>query len=247
MRNRSPANSAASPPPVPARISRNRLASSRASAGISSSPRRLSSASISADSRGISSSASARISGSSRQLSASCRSRRAWRSAARPAATGSSRAYSWDSSRKRALSEITAGSDSIRPTSACRSARLSSLRSRLGLSIGVQPEQLFGGLQQLGIAVQRGPAQCGGRAVQDPVAELVGQRLQHGFRVLAAGQRLLGFRQQRLARLVDVAAQLQQAALVVERLELREEMLGLQADQVFGLDRGLLAERPAFF
>ena len=128
---------------------------------------------------GISSSASSRISGSRAHRAAPPRGRAA-PAHARPAisTTGSSCEYSRDSSRKRALSAITAGSASRRPTSSWRSASASSLRRRLGR------HRRFLNSRSAARSRSRSPsqrrlAQRGARRMQQAVGQLVRQALQH--------------------------------------------------------------------
>ena len=94
MDSRSPANSAASSPPVPGRISRMAGRASAASLGSSATRSSCSSAGSSASSRAISSSAKARISGSASMARASSRPARPARQAAIFSVTGFSSAYS---------------------------------------------------------------------------------------------------------------------------------------------------------
>src|SRR5690606_30402842 len=178
----------------------------------------------------ISSCASSASSGSSRMASAAARSSRARASAASAVATGSSWENSRDRSRKRAGSPITPGSASRRSSSSRRSARVSSVRRRLGVIgqsgwgtvggrrmriRGAGGEQAVGGGHQPGVAGQRGFAQGGGRRVQQPVGEGVGEELQHFVRIAPGGQLLAGAGEDLLAGGVAERAQAAQAVLVL--------------------------------
>src|SRR4249919_3745327 len=236
MRKRSPANNAASSPPVPARISRNKLASSRGSFGISNRPSSFSSSAMRASASGISSLASSRISGSSRIASAESRSRCACSCSASDFTTGSSCENSRDRSRKRLLSESTEGSASRRPTSSWRSARASSLRRRLGVIVTV--EKAFGDTQKIGVAAERSLAQCAAGRMQQAIGELVREAFEHLVRILAALQLFAGLAERAFALVFAAAAQQAQRVLPALRLPPGHVVLDLQADDRFRLLRG---------
>ena len=167
---------------------------------------------------GISSSANSRISGSARMACAAARSRCARvvfaERVARPARAASTRATA---SRKRALSAITPGSASRRPTSSWRSARASSLRCRPGRHRRSWKMSL-GRAQQFGVAVERGLAQRGARRVQQAVGQLVREPLHHVGRVLALRELFLRPAPARWSRArVAVGAQLLQRVLAALR------------------------------
>ena len=125
MRSKSPENSASSPP-VPARISRNRLRPSLGSRGNSSSCSAPSSSSILPRLALISSSAMAFMSGSDSISCAVARSSSLRTKAVKASTTGSSSARSRESLRKRSMSDAVSGSASMASTSMRRWHRCSS-------------------------------------------------------------------------------------------------------------------------
>src|SRR5579883_3036540 len=235
MRNRSPANSAASSPPVPARISRNRLPSSWGSLGMS---RRCSSSS-SAPRRGASSSSSSGMS-SSRAVAASSSSARKPR---KRATTGASLAYSIDRSRNCSCRAITSGCASRRPTSSWRSSSFSSLR-RMDSFMGELYRSAADGAGARRADARRADAR---RANAASALALVDEQSGEGageHRIVGLGgltQRLRGRVQQAirermgevLERFVGALAGGQHAPRVLERLG--AELLGLLAQRA---DRG---------
>ncbi|CFW08726.1 Uncharacterised protein [Bordetella pertussis] len=140
MRSRSPENSALSSPPVPARISRNRLRPSSGSRGSSSNCSAASISSMRARPVLISSSAMAFMSGSDSISCAVATSASTPRNALNASTTGSSSARSRDSLRKRSISAAVSGSASKASTSMRRWANCSS-RLRMDGFMGVRYQE----------------------------------------------------------------------------------------------------------